>query len=82
MQILCKDVRILTGQVVLIVSDLYLGMLNGDAVAWKSKRQSVVALSTAEEEFFAVSVMVQEVIYIRRCLENLDSPQKLPTLLY
>jgi hypothetical protein len=46
-------------------------MLNGAAVAWKSKRQSVVALSSAEAEFIAASALVQEVIYTRRLLENL-----------
>ena len=60
----------------------YVLVLNGAAVAWKSKRQSVVALSSAEAEFVAASAMVQEVIYIRRFLENLGFPQKLPTVVY
>ncbi len=55
-------------------------MLNGAAVAWKSKRQSVEALSSAEAEFIAASALVQEVIYTRRLLENLGFPQKEPTL--
>jgi hypothetical protein len=40
-------------------------MLNGAAVAWKSKLQSLVALSSAEAEFMAASAfkLVQEVIY-------------------
>jgi hypothetical protein len=57
-------------------------MLNGAAVAWKSKRQSVVALSSAEAEFIAASALVQEVIYTRRLLENLGFPQKEPTFIY
>ena len=57
-------------------------MLNGAAVAWKSKRQSVVALSSAESEFMAASALVQEVIYARRLLENLGFPQPGPTLIY
>ena len=60
----------------------YVLVLNGAAVAWKSKRQSVVALSSAEAEFVAASAMVQEVIYMRRFLENLGFPQKLPTVIY
>jgi hypothetical protein len=40
----------------------YALMLNGAAVSCKSKRQPVVALSTAEAEFIAASSMVQEVI--------------------
>ena len=57
-------------------------MLNGAAVAWKSKRQLVVALSSAEAEFMAASALVQEVIYTRRLLENLGFPQKKTTLIY
>jgi hypothetical protein len=57
-------------------------MLNGAAVAWKSKRQSVVALSSAEAEFMAASALVQEVIYARRLLENLGFPQPAPTFIY
>jgi hypothetical protein len=57
----------------------YALMLNGAAIAWKSKRQSVVALSSAEAEFVAASSLVQEVIYIRRLLDNLGFPQPEPT---
>jgi hypothetical protein len=57
----------------------YVLMLNRSAIAWKSKRQSVVALSTAEAEFIAASAMVQEVIYTRRLLEILGFPQVQPT---
>ena len=57
-------------------------MLNGAAISWKSKRQTVVALSTAEAEFVAASSMVQEVIYTRRLLERLGFPQPDPTAVF
>ncbi len=57
-------------------------MLNGAAVSSKSKRQPVVALSTAEAEFIAVSSMVQEVIYFRRLLEKLGFEQTDPTPIF
>ena len=57
-------------------------MLNGAAVSWKSKRQTVVALSSAEAEFVAASSLVQEVIYTRRLLEKLGFPQPEPTVIY
>ena len=60
----------------------YVLILNGAAVAWKSKRQTIVALSTAEAEFIAASSMIQEVIYIRRLLEKLGFPQTEPTTIY
>ena len=54
----------------------YVLMLNGALVSWKSKRQNVVALSSAEAEFMAASSLVQEVVYIRKLLTNLGFPQE------
>ena len=45
------------------------------------QRQSVVALSSAEAEFIAVSAMVQEVRNIRNFLENFGFRQMHPTCL-
>ncbi len=59
----------------------YVLLFNGAVIAWKSKRQNVVALSSAEAEFMAASSLVQEVIYIRRLLDRLGFPQNNPTLL-
>ena len=39
----------------------YLFMMNGGAVTWKSKKQSCVALSTAEAEYVALSSAAQDV---------------------
>lgn len=60
----------------------YVLMLNGAAISWKSKRQTVVALSSAEAEYISASSLVQEVIYVRRLLENLGFPQTKPTTIY
>ena len=60
----------------------YILMLNGAAISWKSKKQSIVALSSAEAEFVAASSMVQEVIYARRLLEKLGFPQSSPTTIF
>ena len=57
----------------------YCFMLNGAAISWRSKRQPVVALSSAEAEFISASAMVQEVIYLRKLLANLGFPQDGPT---
>ena len=54
----------------------YVLVLNGAAVSWKSKRQSVVALFSAEAEFIAASAMVQVGTYIRKFLGNLGFQQK------
>ena len=57
-------------------------MLNGAAIAWRSKRQSSVALSSAEAEYMAGSTQVQEVISLRKLLTNLGFPQHEPTIIY
>jgi len=59
----------------------YVLLFNGCAISWKSKRQSVVALSSAEAEFMAASSLVQEVVAIRKLLERLGIPQKNPTVI-
>jgi hypothetical protein len=60
----------------------YVFMLNGAAISWRSKRQTTVALSTAEAEFISASAMVQEVIYLRKFLGNLGFPQTAATTVY
>jgi hypothetical protein len=41
----------------------YVYMLNGRAVNWKSKRQHILALSTAEAEYMALTVANHEAIF-------------------
>jgi len=57
-------------------------MLNGGAVSWQSVRQQVVALSSAEAEYYAASVAGTDVTYIRRLLDELEFPQGEPTVLH
>ena len=60
----------------------YVILLNGAAVLWQSVRQQVVALSSAEAEYYATSVAGTDVHYLRRLLEELGHKQKHPTTLY
>jgi hypothetical protein len=57
-------------------------MLNGAAVAWKSKKQGAVATSTSEAEFVAASKAADELVWERRLLADLSFPQLTPTPLY
>jgi len=57
----------------------YVCMLNGGAVSWQSVRQQVVALSSAEAEYYAASVAGTDVSYLCRLLDNLGYLQALPT---
>jgi hypothetical protein len=45
--------------------------LNGCPVLWLSKKQSTVALSTAEAEYIAIATVAQEVIWINQYLTEL-----------
>jgi hypothetical protein len=57
-------------------------MLNGAAVAWKSKKQGGVATSSSEAEFVAASKAADELVWERRLLADLTFSQTTPTPLY
>jgi hypothetical protein len=60
----------------------YVLILNGGAVSWQSVRQQIVALSSAEAEYYAASVAGTDIIYVRRLMEELGFAQTKPTLTY
>eukprot|EP00961_Rhodomonas_salina_P159023 2141291-Rhodomonas_salina.1 len=53
--------------------------MNGGAVSWESKRQKVTALSSAESEFYAASVVGCEIMYLRSVLIAMGFDQDEPT---
>ena len=57
----------------------YLFLIAGGPVSWKSRKQSTVALSTAEAEYVALSTAVQECIWMQRLLSDLGNPPDGPT---
>ena len=50
-------------------------MLGGAIVSWMSKKQPVVALSSTESEYIALSYAAQETIWLRRLVESLTVKQ-------
>ena len=60
----------------------YLFILSGGAVTWKSKKQSCVALSTAEAEYIALSSAAQESVWLRQLTSDLGSPPKAQMTLF
>ncbi|KAH9672571.1 hypothetical protein KPL70_017783 [Citrus sinensis] len=57
----------------------YVFTLAGAAISWVSKLQTVVALSTTEAEYMAVTQACKEAIWIQRLLEELGhKQQKIP----
>jgi hypothetical protein len=47
-------------------------ILSGAGITWRSKKQSSVALSSAEAEYIDLSGAAQEVIWLRRLIVELD----------
>ena len=45
----------------------------GGAVSWRSKKQSSVALSTAEAEYIALASTAQEAVWLRQLTTELGS---------
>lgn len=56
--------------------------LNGGPIAWCSKRQKCVSLSTCEAEYVAASTAAKVIIWLRRLLQDIGCPQTGPTPLY
>lgn len=49
----------------------YVTLWQSGAVSWKSKKQSIVALSTAEAEYIALSAACQETIWLKQLKEEI-----------
>jgi hypothetical protein len=60
----------------------YVFMFSGGAVAWSSKKQPVVSLSTTEAEFISAAHCACQVVWMRRVLETLNCKQVTPTVIY
>lgn len=53
--------------------------VNGGPIIWSSKKQSLVALSTCEAEYYAIAEAAKEVIWLRKLLESFDVSYKMST---
>jgi hypothetical protein len=60
----------------------YITILNGAAVAWKSKKQGAVATSSSEAEFVSASKAADEIVWQQRLLDCMGLTQSSPTPLY
>ena len=71
----CDDRKSYTG---------YIFSLAGAAVSYESKKQTTVALSTAEAEYMAISAATKEIQYLRNLLTDIGLTKyvKIPTILY
>ncbi|PIK49151.1 putative Gag-pol polyprotein [Apostichopus japonicus] len=56
----------------------YLFQVSGAAVSWKSKKQTCVALSTAEAEYIALASAAQEAVWLQRLNTDLQNKPNKP----
>jgi transposase InsO family protein len=59
----------------------YLFLISGTAISWRSKKQTCVALSTAEAEYMALASAAQEAIWLRQLVTDLRNEPTEPTLI-
>ena len=57
----------------------YVFQLGGTAISWRSKKQTCVALSTAEAEYIALASTAQESVWLQQLLADLkkESPKSM-----
>ena len=60
----------------------YIFFFAGGPIAWTSKKQSTIDLSTAEAEIVAATVCVQEAMWMIQCLTELGISTNLPISIY
>ena len=59
----------------------YIVYLNGVPVSWRSRSQRAVTLSTAESEYYAISEICSEIIFIKNMLEFLEVKIEFPIVI-
>jgi transposase InsO family protein len=60
----------------------YLFHLNGGIVSWTSRKQTIVALSTAEAEYEAMCEACKEAVWLRSFLEEMGAKISLPIKMF
>ncbi|KAJ0440582.1 putative RNA-directed DNA polymerase [Helianthus annuus] len=57
-------------------------LLGGNLVTWRSKKQKVVSLSSAESEFRGIVKGITEILWLKKLMKEIGFPLKLPTQLF
>ena len=60
----------------------YMNFLNNGVISYKSKLQPSVTLSSAEAEYMGLADEAQEIVYLRKLLEEIGFPQVGATLIW
>jgi hypothetical protein len=61
---------------------VYIIMMNGGPISWKSRHQDSVALSTSEAEYMTVSEVGKEILYLCAILHDVGYAQTASTNIY
>ena len=59
----------------------YIIYLNGVPISWRSRSQRAVTLSTAESEYYAISEICSEIIFVKNMLEFLELKIEYPIII-
>lgn len=59
----------------------YFALIGGNLVTWRSKKQKVVSLSSAEAEFRGIAKDVVEILWLKKLMDDLGLQVTLPTKL-
>ena len=60
----------------------YAFIVSGGLVSWNSKKQKIVALSTAEAEYVALSEACKETIWLRKLVQEVVGGRDKATIMY
>ena len=60
----------------------YVFLMNGGAISWSSKKQTLVTLSAAESEYVAATYAAKEALWLCRIIGEIFQPLKRPMTLY
>jgi hypothetical protein len=60
----------------------YVFLLAGGAISWSAKKQSLIALSTAESEYIAMTHAAKELLWIRSFISEVMRPLSIPSTLF
>ena len=60
----------------------YLFQVGGTAISWRSKKQTCVALSTAEAEYIALASAVQESLWLQQLVTDLKKEEVKSMVMY
>jgi hypothetical protein len=60
----------------------YTVLLHNSPVAWSARKQTIIALSTAEAEYIALTVVMRKILYLQALIAELYKPVIPPIPVY